>query len=53
MKLDGSEAFVRGILYQEVQPDEIDSLYEAGADVVGDLDMFKSALYERKKIQTF
>ena len=53
MKLDGSEAFNRGIFYREVQPDEIDLLYEAGADVVGDLDVFKSALYERKKIQSF
>ena len=53
MKLDGSDVFERGILYQDVQPEEIDSLYETGADVLGELDVFKSALYERKKIKTF
>lgn len=47
-RLQGSDVFERGIMYRDVQPDEIDLLYRAGAEFLGDDQLFKRALYEQK-----
>ena len=45
-KYKGSDVFKRGIFYEDVLPTEIDNLYEAGSDFLGNEEVFKTALYE-------
>ena len=52
-KYKGSDVFKRGIFYEDVLPTETDNLYEAGADFLGDEEVFKTALYEQKRLKPF
>ena len=44
----GSDVFKKGIFYEQQDEDVIDELYEAGADLFGDDNTFRTALYEQK-----